>query len=787
MVEINQSIDTKHGRYNMAGFAVSFFCGILTASIILPGMLIILGSFLLSAVAVFLNRGNRAKLKAAFLLVIFLGGMLDYSLSLGLGSKLSAMDGKTAVYECVITGNAIEKGNYLQYPAKCLSVIHEGKHYNFSEKVFLKISKENSFEFGDRIALEGECSEITGKRNPGDFDYRLYYRSKGINKILSADSTSLLRKDSAGVFAKLLYLSKEKVRNTINEALPAEEEAILVGIITGDKADIDEDTRDAFMRTGLSHILSVSGLHVGFLMLMLTYALMPFKLEKKLQGLIIFLIITYYVLLIGAPLPSVRALLMLAVLMVGKAVGRDYDLLASVSFAGMLMLVTKPLAVHDPGFMISFGAMYSIALLYLPFHSMLRCIPSAVRSTAALSLSVWLGLAPVLAYYFNYISVISIIINIIAVPLSLVITIAGFAGVFVGIVSKALAMYIFSVDYYLINLLTYIIKTASELPMAGFHIPSLPIYIYALYYGGIGIWIGFIEAAFFRTYKSQIIIAYLLVAVIALSAYSLPSKDLRLVFFDVGQGDSCCIITPGKKVVLIDGGGSSQNGDYYYDVGGKITLPALLHQGIWRIDTVIVSHLHDDHMEGLLKVMEVYPIKNLILPKVSAGPENISKNSNALLDLCNRKGIKIYKLGKGDYISLGGGVRMDFLLPEDEAKSDENENSLVGMLTYGNFRTLLTGDIGKEAETALPAQVIKSSVLKVPHHGSGRSSSEEFIGGVSPKISVVSVGRNNFGHPSQETLKRLSDSDSMVFRTDESGAVIVTTDGKSVKVRTVNK
>ncbi|HYF82644.1 MAG TPA: DNA internalization-related competence protein ComEC/Rec2 [Clostridia bacterium] len=785
MVEINQSIDNKPVGYDMAAFAFSFFCGILAASIILPGMLIILGSFLLSAAVLFLNRRNRTNLKAAFMLVVFLGGMLDYSLSIGLGSKLGVLDGKTAVYECVITGNAAEKGDYLQYPAKCLTVIHEGKHYNFSEKVFLKISKENSFKFGDQITLKGKCSDMKGKRNPGDFDYRLYYKSKGISKLIIADSASLLRKDSIGIFAKLLYLSKEKVRNTINEALPEEEAAILVGIITGDKADIDEDTRDAYMRTGLSHILSVSGLHVGFLMLMLTYAMMPFKLEKKLQGLIIFLIITYYVLLIGAPLPSVRALLMLAVLLAGKAAGRNYDLLASVSFAGMLMLVIKPLAVYDPGFMISFGAMYSIALLYQPFYGMLRCIPSALRSTVALSLSVWLGLAPVLAYYFNYISVISIIINIIAVPLSMVITIAGFVGVFVGIASKALALYIFSVDYYLISLLTYIIKTASELPIAGFHIPSLPIYIYALYYGGICIGLGYTKSAFFRTYISRITIAYLLTVVIALSFYSLPSRNLKLVFFDVGQGDSCCISIPGKKVVLVDGGGSSQKVDYYYDVGGKITLPALLHQGIWRIDTVIVSHLHDDHMEGLLKVMEVYPVKNLILPKVSAGKDSISKNSGALLELCNRKGIRIYRLGKGDYISLGGGVRMDFLLPGDEAKSDENENSLVGRLTYGGFHALLTGDIGKETEAELPAGVIESSVLKVPHHGSGRSSSEEFLETVKPNISVVSVGTNNFGHPSAEALKRLSDSGSLVFRTDESGAVIVTTDGNSVKVKTV--
>ena len=785
MVEINQSIETNRGRYEMTSFVLSFFFGILAASAILPGIPIILGSFLLSAVVVFLNRGNRTNLKGAIMLVIFLGGMLDYSLAFGLSSKLAAFDGKTAVYECLIIDNPVEKGGYTQYTARNLSVVNEGKQYNFAEKVFLRIKAETIFKFGDRIAIEGECSDITGMRNPGDFDYRMYYKSKGISKVINTDSAVLLNEDSAGIFKTMLYLSKEKIRNTIHEALPAEEAAILIGIITGDKADIDEDTRDAYMKTGLSHILSVSGLHVGFLMLLLTYALKPFRLEKRLQGFIVILVITYYVLLIGAPLPSVRALIMLAVLMAGKVIGRNYDLLASVSFAGMLILVIKPMAVHEPGFMISFGAMYSIALLYSTFHSILRCIPSAIRSDAALSLAVWFGLAPILAYYFNYISIISIIINIIAIPISLGITIAGFVGVFVGIASKALALYIFSVDYYLIKLLTFIIQKASELPIAGFYIPKLPVYIYALYYGGIVLWFGFFKGAFFRTHIRRLALAYLLAGVTAISVYNLPSKELRMVFFDVGQGDSCCIITPQKKVILVDGGGSSQNGDYYYDVGGKITLPALLHQGVWRIDTVIVSHLHDDHMEGLLKVMEVYKIKNIILPKVSAGPESISKNSGALLDMCKRKGIKIYRLGKGDYIRLGRGVRMDFLLPGEEAKADENENSLAGMLTYKNFNALLTGDIGKETEAALTTEIIKSSVLKVPHHGSGGSSSEELLEEVRPKISVVSVGNNNFGHPSDETLKRLNDSGSMVFRTDEAGAVMVTTDGKSVKVKTV--
>ncbi len=771
----------------MASFAFSFFFGILAASVILPGIPIILGSFLLSGAAVLINRKSKSNLKAVFMLLIFLGGMADYSLVYRAESRLDAFDGKTAVYECLITDNPAERGKYLQYPARSISVQYEGKYYNFSEKIFLKIDAETVFKFGDKLSIQGQCSNIAGIRNPGDFDFKLYYKSKGINKQITADRAVLLKEDGAGVFKTMLYYSKEKVRSIISEALPQEEAAVLTGIITGDKADMDEDMKEAYMKTGLSHILSVSGLHVGFLMMLLTYLFMPFKLDKRLQGAVILLIIVYYVLLIGAPFPSVRAVIMLAVLMAGKAAGREYDLLASVSFAFMIMLVFKPLAIHDTGFMISFAAMYSIALLYPAAYGMLRYIPAVIRDPAALSMTVWFGLAPVLAHYFNYISIISIIINIAAIPLSFIITVTGFIGVLAGIVSKTLALYIFSVDYYFINLLSFIIQKAAEFPAAGFYIPRLPIYIHALYYAGIGLFIGFCRLAFFRVYMRRFVLSYLLAAVIAISVYNLPSEKLRMVFFDVGQGDSCCIITPRKKAVLIDGGGSSRNGDYYYDVGGKITFPALLHQGIWSIDTVIVSHLHDDHMEGLLKVLEGYKIKNMILPRVSAGTDEISGSSGVLLDMCRKKGIKIHRLGAGDQLSLGGGVKIDFLHPGKAAKDDENENSLVGVLYYGDFSALFTGDIGKETEDLLQAEALKSVVMKVPHHGSGRSSSEEFLEKVRPRVSVISVGSNNYGHPSPDTLKRLAGIESLVYRTDGNGGVTIITDGKSMKVKTVKQ
>lgn len=773
------------GRHDMALIALFFLCGILASSFLLPSRVVLLGSLILSAGLVFLNRRNSVRLKWVLLLVVFLVGMLLYCTASGAEGSLESLEGKNAVFECIIIDEPIQRGRGMQYTAETYYVQYQGKRYSYRERIFLRTTGGYTFSFGDNVRASGQCAGLDGIRNPGDFDYRLYYRSKGVIRVLTADNTVLLKPDSAGSLRTMLYLSREKVEEMIYSALPQEEASILVGIITGDKSDIDEETKAAYTRTGLSHILSVSGLHVGFLMLLVSQLLMPFKLKEVTKSVVSLMIVVYYVLLIGAPLPAVRALIMLCVLMAGKAAGRSYDLLASVSFAAVAILLFKPMSIHDPGFMISFGAMYSIALLYPTIYSLLRGVPGAIRGSVALSLSVWLGLAPVLAYYFNYVSLISLVLNIAAIPLSFLITVAGFCGVLVGILSKAIAVYIFSVDYYLVGLLTFITKNASELPFAGFQLPSLPVYMYMLFYIGVAMLYAFLQKGLVRVYISRFFMGYMLLAAVLILLYNLPSKELRMIFLDVGQGDSCCIITPDRRTVLIDGGGSSGKGEYYYDVGGKITLPALLHQGIWSIDTVIVSHMHDDHMEGLLKVIEAYPVKNLIIPKVSADKGDVSPSRDVLLELCLGKDIKIHRLGKGDHLSLGRGVRIDFLMPGEAADPDENQNSLVGLLSYRSFSALLTGDIGSSLEEKLPRGMIRSSVLKVPHHGSGGSSSAAFLKEAAPKVSIVSVGRNNFGHPSPAAMERLGEANGYIYRTDMSGAVTVTTDGYKLKIWTV--
>ncbi len=270
----------------------------------------------------------------------------------------------------------------------------------------------------------------------------------------------------------------------------------------------------------------------------------------------------------------------------------------------------------------------------------------------------------------------------------------------------------------------------------------------------------------------------------------IPSNALKIYYLDVGQGDSSVIKTPDNKIIVVDGGGSSEWEKNSYDIGKKITVPALQHIGIWQVDTVIVSHIHDDHLGGVLSILESYKVKQVILPASDSygKSEFASANLEKLKAILKDKKISIKYLKNSSSIKVSKNVELKVLAPEEpfiqNTDSDVNNNSMVFKLIYKDFDALFTGDIQMEAEQRLLDKDIQSDVLKVAHHGSPYSSTEDFIVQVDPEISIISVGKNNYGHPSKEIIERLKEKKSQVYRTDMTGAVMLSTDGKSLKIRT---
>lgn len=785
----NINIGTGLLKYRLVFAAAAFTAGILLGSVYTPLWMALFGGFGLSAIFIFLKRRDKRFVFFGGLAVVFLLGVLNYRFAEQKDGITMDGIGKLAKVECVITEDPVYRKSYTQYEAVSRELTVDGKRYKNEGGFFLRIKGKADYQYGDRLLINGTILEIGGKRNPGDFDFERYYKSRGIYGIINAEDTVLIQHDGQNPLAAFFHALKNKVKSIIFQALPETEAAVLYGILTGDKGEMEEDIREAYARTGLSHILSVSGLHVGFLMLFVQFFLKPLKLDARLESGTIVLAILCYILMIGAPLPALRAFIMLLVLLAGKMLGRQYDLLISVSFAAFSILLFNPMAVHDPGFVISFTTMYSIALLQQPVYKCLKILPLCIRDTFALSLAVWIGIAPVLAGYFNYISLISIFINLLAVPIAFLITLAGFAGAVLGAFLPRAALYVFSTAYYLIRLLNLLTLKSAALPFAGFYVPSLPVYMHILYLITVAVATNCFGLNYLRIYKSRAVVWCGLLCLLAFLVYIIPGDSLKIVFFDIGQGDSACIITPEKRAILIDGGGSPRGSDYYYDVGGKITLPALLRQGIWHIDTIVASHLHDDHIEGLLQVLKVYKPDRIVFPEGKPGKDH-SACYYELLSHCKANGIRILYMGKGDEIRFGDSIKLEVLSPDaeaDEASGSENNRSLIIRFVYKRFETLFTGDIDSGKEMELISGELKADVLKVAHHGSGYSTNEAFLKAVSPRLGIISVGKNIYGHPSSKVLERLKQSGCKAYRTDESGAVIVTTNGNSMKVKTVRQ
>jgi competence protein ComEC len=670
------------------------------------------------------------------------------------------------------------------------------KKYPTSGQVLVSLYEYNSsIEYGDRLVLRGDLRTPPGERNPGDFNYQKYLAAQNIQATLKIENNrNIVILDKGGGYwflRAIVYPARQWVIRVVEGTVQGQPAALLKGLLVGTRGEIEKDLMEAFANIGVIHILSVSGLHVGFVVLGLIYFLQLLQIKDPLRAVLVVLGLVFYTYLTGASAPVIRSAIMAAVVVSGLALQRQTDVVNSISIAAWIILAMNPLQLFEASFQLSFVAILGIIFIYTSLKKIFKSwytewqqkeqnAKAYIMDLFLVSLGAQLATLPLTIYYYSRIPLLSIAANLIVVPLSGINIALGFISVFLALVYWPLGVIYSNANWLLLTILIGVVRFADKLPgsFMTFCRPSfLLICIYAAFLILLAVWDN-------RTARRKIILAILVIANIHTWHGVITHKQgLTVTFFDVGQGDSALFEFPDGRTLLIDAGDQYEN----YNSGERVIAPYLNRHGIGQIDKLVLTHGHSDHSGGCSYLFDHFTVKQIIRSNSTSG-DAVSARVDSLIKVRN---IPLRTVSAGDTIAGYRGALIMVLSPDSnqtayyaEELKNLNLTSLVLKVVYGRRSFLLTGDAEMEAEKDMLCytDLLQSDVLKVSHHGSATGSSEMFCRTVKPDYAVISVAKwNRFGLPSRSLLDRLQQQGMDVTRTDEHGAVIFFTDGEVLK------
>lgn len=638
---------------------------------------------------------------------------------------------------------------------------------------------------GSTVTVQGTIYQLEIPRNKGQFNSARYYQTMGIDYRMQGETVEYLYGEPG--LSEYLCRLRAQYKENIYYYLPEKEAGILTAMLWGDKSGLEDEVKDLYRDGGILHILSISGLHVS-LIGMAVYKLLRKCIGKYVPSAISGVVILFlYGMITGFSVSTVRAFIMFGVMLGAEVLGRTYDMLSAISLAAIFIVLEEPLYLYHSGFQLSFGAVIALAAMEPVFEQVLELKKKYVKNLAG-SFSIQLATFPILvSCYYSY-PLYSMVINLFILPLVSLVAASGmvislFGGIpFVDNVAAWVAVII-------LKFYELVCKVFSYLPCAILKFYEPEGFRIALYYGVL------VSAVFLlhrfgrkerrrknrklpsRSTLVRVICGLLLILLPAILLYLLP-QPTQITMVDVGQGD-CFLIQSGDTAVLMDGGSSDIS-----EVGKYRIEPYLQSEGVWKLDYVIISHTDNDHMNGILWMLEEGEIEIgcLIFPE----PKEDDENGLALQKAAEEKGTKVIYGTRGMTLKQGEGT-FTCLFPKQGTVEDKNEGSLIWRYEMGSFSMLFTGDAGVEAEEYLLKHkaCTPATVLKVGHHGSKTATSEAFVEKVTPAIALISSGvDNSYGHPAEITLSTLKQAGCHVYSTQETGAVTLTIDDGKVEVDT---
>ncbi|MEA2015096.1 MAG: DNA internalization-related competence protein ComEC/Rec2 [Thermodesulfobacteriota bacterium] len=723
-------------------------------------------------------------------------------------------------------------------------IIKNGNSIPVRGKVLLSvIDSNNLFKYGNYIRARVKLKEPNNFNNPGGFDYKKYLLYRGIRLRGYAGRPSdivIMRETTGNYFKTRIERYRSRLREVILENAPTPEGGILQALILGEKGGIPEDIADKFNRAGVSHILAISGLHVGIIafialifirtiMKSSEYLLLKFNIFKV-SALFAVIPIIAYAFIAGLRISTVRATIMILCFLIALLAGRGRDMLNILAFAAFIILITSPASLFDISFQLSFVAVAAIILITPTLSGMLpkktgggifRKVATDVVLFTMVSLSTMIGTYPLIALYFNRVSTITLLSNICIIPIT------GFAILPIGMLfiitapCAPIATVLIQAASFFIRISVSIVDFLSSFPSSSFHVttPTIPEFIFyyllvitalkladawrstaeAEYIPSISTTPPFLPVAITRlkdvyiTNRKKFLILFMGFILLFFAVNTIYShiktscrQYLEITFIDVGQGNSALIKFPGGDVMLVDGGGFY---DRSFDLGKYVVGPYLWHEKIRKVDIMVLTHPDQDHIGGLPYIADNFEVGELW----SNGCKSTGESFRRLDKIITKKNIPHRIVDKDTQEQIIGDVSISILNPAKSASgkglhfpnSDYNDNGVVMKITFGNTSILLCADISRYAEADILASGadLQGDILLSPHHGSNTSSSAPFLKAVRPEIIVISCGPDNiFGFPGTEVLDRYTKAGIKILRTDKMGAITIRTDGEKIEV-----
>ncbi|MFP4228292.1 MAG: DNA internalization-related competence protein ComEC/Rec2 [Salinivenus sp.] len=647
-------------------------------------------------------------------------------------------------------------------------------------------------EQGDSVRLRGALRPAPRQRNPGGFDYAAYLARRGTCcTMYVGDPTDIdIRSRPDRGVIDLVVAGRRHLETQIHRYVPSDGgQAVLQALLLGDRGRITDAQREDFARTGLMHLLAVSGLHV-FLVGMVFYVLLqpllmrfriPWRAMEVGRAILTVVLLGFYMALTGARPSVVRAVVM-ATLFIGSVVlQRSSHPLNTLGVAALVLLAARPAALFDVGFQLSMTAVAGIVTLQPRLSSP---IPDNWRSSVAVDYAVSLvvtsaaavlATAPVLLYHFGWVSVAGLLLNVAGIPFTALGLAAALAMVTIGSLSTvAGAAFGSAADVFMQALLLTSHEGATWLSWAGIRMTSPSV----LVLGALTLAIVCVAQWPRPRLRWGCVVGSLLLATVSVWGSVLDRGPvLDVIFFDVGNGTAALVSTPRGRHVLVDTGPRSPTGS----AAAYSVLPYLEQQGIGRLEAVVVTHPDSDHLGGLPSIVRDVSVKRVLHNGRSADSELYEDVQQRLAD----RDVPSRSVERGDVLSIGRGLRAEVLGPPKSTSFDsENNDSVVLRLSYGKMSILFPGDVESQAEKDLVqtyGRQLRSDVVAVPHHGSRTSSTEAFVGAAADSAethAVVSVGeRNQFGMPHEEVMARWTEAAARISTTRNRGAVWIRADG----------